>query len=229
MTEQIINESFRDWAATRNFPFTDDSDLTCSDGRRLPVSAFAYIVVFPDIDGSARLSLISNDRIIITLEQTWEATAYFSDLANDWIPLKHGGNIVGTVMLNHDDISYIKGLAATQPMTFNEGHATLRPELVRGFCSEEEVLFEPPTFFSLPSTTMTYTLGSNRYSVNSDVVDMDVSVTYTPNTTAITKIKINGTSYSLPDDGHLLIRTPIWCDTQFISDGNGIILHQRGS
>lgn len=229
MTEYVINESFRDWAADKNFPFTDESDLTCIDGRRLPVSAFAYITIYPDTEGSAKLSVISSDRIVITLDQTWEAIAYFADLKNNWIPLKHGGNIVGAVILNEEDTSYIRGMASTGDMVFNEGHADIRPELVRGFCSDEEILFEPPTFFSLPSTNMTYSLNSTRYTVSDNVVDMDVTVNYNPDTTAITQIKIGNNTYSLCDDGHLLIRTPIWCDTQFISSDNGIVLHQRGA
>jgi hypothetical protein len=229
MTEHVINESFRDWAATRNFPFTDESDLTCMDGRRLPVSAFVCISLYPDTEGSARLSLISVDRMVITLGQTWEAIAYFTDLKNNWIPLKHGGNIVGSIMLNEDDIDYVKGMASTEDMVFNEGHANIRPELVRGFCADEEILFEPPTFFSLPSTNMTYSFISSRYTVNQTDVDMNVTVSYSPDATAITKIKIGDTSYSLCNDGHLLIRTPIWCDTQFISSDNGILFHQRGA
>ena len=229
MTEHVINESFTDWAATRNFPFTDSSDLTCTDGRRLPVSAFICITLYPDIEGIARLSSISSDRITITLEQSWIAVASFTELKNNWIPLKHGGNVVGSVMLNEDDIFYVQGMAATGDMLFNEGHADIRPELVRGFCSNEEILFEPPTFFSLPSTNMIYSFNSNRYTVNTNDVDMDVTVTYNPNVTAITQIKIGNDTYSLCDDGHLLIRTPIWCDTQFISSDNGILFHQRGS
>lgn len=229
MTEHVINESFTDWAATRNFPFTDSSDLTCTDGRRLPVSAFICITLYPDIEGSARLSSISSDRITITLEQSWIAVASFTELKNNWIPLKHGGNVVGSVMLNEDDISYVQGMAAIGDMIFNEGHADIRPELIRGFCADEEILFEPPTFFSLPSTDMTYSFNSNRYTVNTNDVDMDVTVTYNPNLTAITQIKIGNDTYSLCDDGHLLIRTPLWCDTQFISSDNGILFHQRGS
>lgn len=229
MTQSVLNQSFRDWAANRNFPFTDGSDLTCSDGRRLPVSAFVYISVFPDIEDDARLVTIDDQNITIQVGTNWFTTASFEELLNDWIPLKHNGSVVGSIMVNSADIAYIQGMARTKTLEFNERHADIRPELVRGFCLDSEILLPPPTFFSLPSTNMTYSLDSQRYTDNIVDVDMDVSVTYTPGVTAITKIKVNGTEYSLPDDGHVLLRTPIWCDTQFISNDNKITFHQRGA
>ena len=150
---QVMNQSFRDWSSTRKFPFTDGSDMTCTDGRRIPLSAFTMITLFPDTEGSARISEINETGILFDMEG-WTAFAAFSGYSDGWMPIMKEGSCVGSVMTNDNDLLYIKGMASFQSMVFTEGHLDLRPETVKGFCLDEPQLLPLPTFFGMPAITM---------------------------------------------------------------------------
>lgn len=225
---QVLNQSFQDWSATRKFPFTDASDMTCGDGRRIPVSAFSIIVIIPDIEGSARISTIDTQGIHFDMDG-WTADALFDDYLDDgWIPIMKAGSCVGTVMTNDDDLSYIKGMAVVAPMVFTEGHLDIRPECVRGFCRNNLQLVDLPTFFGYPAETLTVSMDSERFSESGYYVDVNTTPTVVNVTPSIQAITVNGTSYDIRTDGHLTIRTPIWCSTQVISTGDSLVFHQRG-
>jgi hypothetical protein len=225
---QVMNQSFRDWSSTRKFPFTDGSDMTCTDGRRIPLSAFTMITLFPDTEGSARISEINETGILFDMEG-WTAFAAFSGYSDGWMPIMKEGSCVGSVMTNDNDLLYIKGMASFQSMVFTEGHLDLRPETVKGFCLDEPQLLPLPTFFGMPAITMTVSLDSARYSVSSGKVNLNTTATVTNQTYPVSYIGNGSNTYAANPSGCITIRTPDWCDSQFIVKDGQIVFHQRGS
>lgn len=227
---QTRNQSFTDWSARRKYPFTDGSDMTCDDGRRVPLSAFTVISLYPERDGGCRVASISDDGVSFAMGTEWTAFASFSDYMNGWMPVMRSGNCVGSVVMPEEDLGYVRGMASVKTLVFTEGHMDIRPELVRGFGDESFSLKAPPTFFGMEASGITYSFSSERYTWHSSgAIDMDVSVTFTTEVPPLLTITVNNTQYTLPDDGHILIRTPMWCETQFISGDGVITLHQRGA
>ena len=234
---QILNQSFRDWSIQHKFPFTDSSDMTSRDGRRIPLSMFIDITVNPDISGSVRISAITADHIEFSIGQRWTAYASLEDFHGGWIPVMRAGTCVGCVMPNPDDYQYLVGMTAVAPLVFSEGHLVLLPETVKGFCGAGDNITPPPTFNGLQSDTMSFTFGE-RFSVYGDSVTVDTTPVYEEPTTPVTTITVGhldagdtpgSNEFDIQWDGSLTIRAPEWCDTQFLSTDDTVIFHQRGS
>lgn len=234
---QILNQSFRDWSITRKFPFTDSSDMTCRDGRRIPLSTFIDITLCPDIEGSARISAITQEAIVFSIGSAWTATADMNDFHGGWIPVIRSGICVGCVMLNPNDFEYLLGMTSVEPLEFREGHLELRPETVKGMCSDEQVILPSPTFDGLPSEGMSFEM-SGRFSEGESGTNVNTTPILEDETTAITKMTVGqlhtgqqegDNVFDIPSNGSVLLRTPEWCDTQFISEDGVITFHQRGS
>lgn len=234
---QVLNQSFRDWSIQHKFPFTDGSDMTCRDGRRVPLSAFIDITLCPDIEGTARITEITTDSIGFAIGGSWTATADLSDFRGGWIPVMRAGSCVGCVMPNADDLPYLKGMASILPLVFSEGHLELLPETVRGFCQASPTIIEPPTFGGEPSDGMTFSYGE-RFDTSGSSITVDTTPIYEDETTPILSIgvgklpqgaTIGSNEYPVSDSGALVIRTPDWCDSQFLSSDETLTFHQRGS
>ena len=228
----VLNQSFRDWSSTRKFPFTDSSDMTCQDGRGLPMSLFTMISLIPDIEGTVNVSSIDKEGIHFSIAD-WTADAVFEDYADGWIPVMRSGNCVGSVMTNTGDLDYLKGMVSVAPMIFTEGHLQLRPEVVKGFCLDTPVLTTPPTFDGYPSQGMTVSYDSDRFIEVQGEMSVDTQPIIENETEPIEGITLgegaNEETYPLAYPGNLVIRTPSWCDTQFIPGEESIVFHQRGS
>lgn len=229
---QVLNQSFRDWSSTRKFPFTEGSDMTCQDGRRIPVSAFSMISLCPDTEGTARVTLIDSGGIHVGLPG-WEAIASFSDYADGWIPVMKSGNCVGCVMTAEPDLSYVKGMASVKPMVFTEGHLELRPETVKGFCLASTELSDPPTIDGHPTQDISVSYDSDRFINTAGSISVDTEPVVTDETEPIESIVLGEgaaeEAYMLMYPGNLVIRTPWWCDTQFTAGDDSVVFHQRGS
>lgn len=226
---QVINKNFKDWSAGRKYPFDEECDLTCTDGRRLPLSYFVDAVIYPALDGTFDITRIDAGGMVIS-SSNWEGEALFSRYQNGWMPITRRGSIVGSIVLNDNDYAYVLGLASVRPMTFRTGHLRFAPGVVRSFCKRTENLEEKPTFFGEQVETLDASLDSERFTVlQDDTVDLDLTVTAYTIHQPITHISVKGTTYALGKNGHFMIRTPIWCDDPFISTGDGIILHRRGA
>ena len=237
---QVLNQSFEDWSSTRKFPFTDKSDMTCQDGRRIPVSMFTMISLCPDIDGTAEIHSIDTDGIHFRISG-WTADALFVDYADQWIPVMRYGNCVGTVMFPDDrHEAYLKEMTAVKTLVFSEGHLVLRPEVVKGFCLSTPALETPPVISGYPAQEMTVTYDSPRFLPTPAYGEGSWSVDTTPivlnETEPIESIVLDDSSepsgekeYPLSYPGNLVLRTPQWCDTQFIPGDESIVFHQRGS
>lgn len=234
---QILNQSFRDWSLQRKFPFTDYSDMTCRDGRRIPLSMFIDITLCPDIEGTARISEITTSVIRFAIGSSWTAEARTDDFEGGWIPVMRAGSCVGSVMPNPDDFSYLVGMASVRPLVFTEGHMDLRPETVKGFCLDAPVIIDPPTFNGEPSEGMTFEYGE-RFSNTGGSISVDTTPVLEDQTTPITTIVVGhleddeeegSNEYPVQRNGSLTIRTPDWCDSQFLSDDETLTFHQRGS
>ena len=229
---QILNQSFRDWSSTRKFPFTDQSDMTCQDGRGIPMSLFTMISLCPDIEGTAEVYAIDTKGIHIRISE-WTADALFDDYADGWIPIMRSGNCVGSVMTNDSDLGYLIGMAAVKPLMFTEGHLELRPEVVRGFCSSEPVLETPPSLNGYPSSDLSVEYDSSRFTMSDAGLVVDTTPDVENETPAITRLGARKTSAlsfmaDIAYPGNIVIRTPPWCDSQIFSSDDAVVFHQRG-
>ena len=226
----ILNQSFKAWAVSKKYPFTNDSDHTSTDGRRIPLSFVIDAFVYPAVDGVYSVRRIDGEGITIGSNNTDYATAAFSDYARGWIPFKREGSVVGSIVLNEDDYPYVVGLANIQSMTFRSGHLDFESGVVHAFCTDKDNITTKPTFFGQEVDTITVTYASPRYTIVSDnIVDMSLDdLTVTTTHVPVSKITVNGVSYDIHPTGNLTLRAPDWCDTQFITQGEGVVLHRRG-
>lgn len=234
---QVLNQSFRDWSIQHKFPFTDSSDMTSRDGRRIPLSMFIDITVNPDVAGVVRVDRITADAIVFAIGGGWTAQAGLEDFQGGWIPVMRAGTCVGCVMPNPDDLEYLRGMASVAPLVFSEGHLELRPETVKGFCGAGDEIVPPPTFNGFPADGMSFVFG-DRFTGTGGSISVDTTPVYEDPTTPITTIAVGhldagdqegSNEFDIQWDGSLTIRAPEWCDTQFLSADDTIIFHQRGS
>lgn len=226
----ILNQSFKAWATSKKYPFTNDSDYTCTDGRRIPLSFVIDAFVYPAVDNVYSIRRIDSNGITIGTNSADYATAAFNDYARGWIPFRREGSVVGSIVLNEDDYPYVVGLANIQPMTFRSGHMEFESGVVHAFCASEDNLSTKPTFFGQDVDTITVSYGSPRYTVvSTNIVDMSLDdLTVTSTHIPVSKIVVNGVTYDIHPSGNLTLRAPTWCDTQFITQGDGIVVHRRG-
>lgn len=226
----IINQSFKEWAISKKYPFTDDSDLTSTDGRRIPLSFVIDASLYPAVEDTYYIKTIDREGITIAHDNKDYAVARFDQYSRGWIPFVKNESVVGSIVLNDDDFPYVVGLGAVQPMTFRAGHLTFENGVVRAFCSEEENIVPKPTFFGEAVNTVSTAFESDRYlQVNGNIYDLSLDdLTITTEHIPISKIVVNGTTYEVHPSHNLTLRAPDWCDTQFITQGDGIILHRRG-
>lgn len=198
----VLNIEYRDFCKKSKFPMSDSSTFVSDDGRRIPLSFFIDMVIYPvqDTPRAVYVSNISvqNKKLVITfsnaLGQIGTATNNLTETSYIYDSHK---NIIGTVVFFVDSLAYVYGLCINKELIFSNNALQVHPARVisttgiaqKIYLNGEEVVTDKPLTVSFDSDRFVFNTDTKAYDLNLKVTDLNRSDNLT------TMAKINGYSF----------------------------------
>lgn len=229
----LINQEFRDFAASDTYPFMATSIMRAADGRAIPSHAILDAIVYPPDGVHGRVSIYGMRATVdgqldigfMRGEETWASCLVASTATTGYVKALNG-LYCGSVVFRADGLRYLLGMAKYSTLFFNPDGLVLRPDRVLPIRRKRVSV----TVNGIPATNQavpfTLSFASDRFTVDGDTVTFDGSVKE-PLIRAGTPItSVNGKA--IRADGSLTIRTPPTSNLQILTQNGEIIIHKRG-
>lgn len=198
----LLNIEYRDFCKKNKFPMSDSSTYVSDDGRRIPLSFFIDMVIYPvqDTPRAVYVSNISvqNKKLVITFSNALgQIGTVINNLTETSYIYDSHKNIIGTVAFFVDSLAYVYGLCINKELTFSNNALQVHPARVfsttgiaqKIYLNGEEVVTDKPLTVSFDSDRFVFNTDTKAYDLNLKVTDLNRS------DNLATMAKINGYSF----------------------------------